>query len=91
MAVPGNGSQLDSFQYQLPADVLSLDGDQYHYRLHVEKQPGTVATPLTLRIHLPQHAVLKSSSLQANAQDGDLLIETDLRMDVDLELVFSLP
>jgi hypothetical protein len=91
MAVPGNGSQLDRFQYRLPANVLSMEGDQYHYRLHVEKQPGTLAIPLTLRIHLPQHAVLKSSSLQASLQDGDLLIETDLRTDADLELVFSLP
>jgi hypothetical protein len=91
MVVPGSGSQLDSFHYQLPVNVLSLEGDQYRYHLHVEKQPGTLAIPLTLRIHLPGRAVLKSSSLGASLQEGDLLIETDLRTDVDVEVVFSLP
>ena len=54
MVVPGSGSQLDSFHYQLPAQVLTQVRGQIHYRLSVKKQPGTLAVPLTLRIHLPR-------------------------------------
>jgi hypothetical protein len=90
MVVPGSGSQMDRFQYQLPAQVLTEVGDQIHYRLYVKKQPGTLAVPLTLRIHLPARAVLKSSSMQAVSQGNDLLIETNLRADVDLEIIFSI-
>jgi hypothetical protein len=89
MVVPGGGSQLNRFQYQLPKGVLTGDGKQTRYRLHVKKQPGTLAIPLTIRIHLPTGAVLESASLQALRQGNDLLVETDLRTDADLEVVFS--
>ncbi len=61
------------------------------YHLKVHKQPGTLAVPLTLRIHLPGGATLVSASLPGTLQDQSLLIQTDLRTDVELEVVFSLP
>jgi hypothetical protein len=54
----------------------------------VQKQPGTRAIPLTVRIHLPAHAVLESVSGQAIMQGQSLLLETDLRTDVELEVRF---
>jgi hypothetical protein len=89
MVVPGNEAQLNSFHYRLPEQVLVKEGDQVRYHLHVEKQPGTIAVPLTIRIHLPGRAALISSSMQALIQDDDLLIETDLHTDADLEVIFS--
>jgi hypothetical protein len=91
MVIPGSDSQLHRFHYRLPEQVLTTQGNQIRYRLHVEKQPGTLAIPLTVRIHLPQRALLKSTSMQAVKQDSDLLIEIDLRTDADLEVIFSLP
>ena len=47
MVVPAAESHTVSFTYRLPA----IQGDEY--RLLVQKQPGTDAVPLTVRVHLP--------------------------------------
>jgi hypothetical protein len=82
-----------SFRFALPAAVLSAaprSGD-YIYRLRVQKQPGTVAPPLSLRIHLPPNASVKSMPDQAILQGQHLLLETTLQTDVEMVLIFSLP
>jgi hypothetical protein len=93
LVVPGGEALTTSFQFALPAEVLSRDpASQFMtYRLRVQKQPGTLAHPLTIRIHLPSHASLVSSSLETVVQDHSLLIQTDLLTDVSLEVVFTLP
>jgi len=93
LVVPGGQSWNTGFTFALPASVLAEAGapGQLVYRLKVQKQPGTLAVPLTVRIHLPARATLISLSVEAVRQDKDLLIETDLRRDVEIELVFSLP
>jgi Protein of unknown function (DUF4012) len=91
MVVPGDHSQLNSLHFQLPDHVLMTEGDQRIYRLDVEKQPGTLATPITIRIHLPHRAVLKSTSMKAIMENHDLLIQTALQTDVNLEVVFTTP
>ena len=88
MVVPGGSTQLNNFRYQLPEGALTGDGKQTRYRLQVKKQPGTIAIPLTIRIHLPAGAVLESASLPGLRQGSDMLIETDLSTDADLEVVF---
>jgi hypothetical protein len=93
LVVPGGQSWNTGFKFRLPPSILS-DSDvpgQLVYRLKVHKQPGTLAIPLVIRIHLPARARLVSVSEQAVIQEDDLLIETDLRRDVDLELFFSPP
>ncbi len=93
LVVPGGASQTTSFRFDLPAAVVesqpATGSSVYH--LKVRKQPGTLAVPLTLRIHLPGRAVLESSSLPGVLQDQSLLVQTDLRTDVELEVVFSMP
>jgi hypothetical protein len=93
LVVPGGDSLSTGFQFALPAAVISRDPSsrQMVYRLRVQKQPGTLAHPLTLRVHLPARAILISSSMEAVEQDHNLLIKTDLRTDVELEVVFALP
>ena len=50
------------FDYQLPASVLDTEGRDpdglFHYRLRVQKQPGTEAVPLRIEITLPPGAEL---------------------------------
>jgi hypothetical protein len=54
----------------------------------VQKQPGRLADPLVIRIHLPNRSQVETVNLEALVQGDDLLIETDLRTDVYLEVVF---
>jgi hypothetical protein len=90
--VHGGASLSTSFTFALPSGVIvPEDGHGVRsYRLNVQKQPGTRAIPLTIRIHLPGRATLESVSGQALWQDHSLLVETDLRTDVELEVRFTL-
>jgi hypothetical protein len=93
LVVPGNGSLSTSFRFALPG-MLRTSPDapgEYTYHLTVQKQPGTLADPVTIRIHLPNHASLKSTPTGAIVQDNNLLIKADLRTDVELEVIFNLP
>jgi hypothetical protein len=91
--VHGGSSLSTSFAFALPSGVVVLEDDTgvRSYRLNVQKQPGTGAIPLTIRIHLPARAALESVSGQALWQDHSLLLETDLRTDVEFEVRFLLP
>jgi hypothetical protein len=93
LVVPGGQTQSTSFRFALPPTVIESQPGvgRSVYHIKVQKQPGTLAVPLTLRLQLPGRAVLESTSLQAVMQDQTLLIQADLRTDIDLEVVFSLP
>jgi len=87
---PG-AEQTLTFEYQLPAWVLDYDSSGLvHYRLRVQKQPGSEAVPLRVEISLPSGAELM------NAVPADLLspagtmlaTSTDLRSDREFEIVF---
>jgi hypothetical protein len=93
LVVPGAQSFNTSFDFALPALVVSHeDGtDRFTYRLRVQKQPGTLANPLVVRIHLPNRSQVEMINMDAQIQGDDLLIETDLRKDVYLELIFRVP
>jgi hypothetical protein len=94
LVVPGDQSLNTSFEFALPATVVTADGgnpNRHVYRLRVQKQPGTLANPLTIRLHLPNRSRVESVSMDALVQGDDLLIETDLRTDVYLEAVFHVP
>jgi hypothetical protein len=93
VVVPGGGTVNTGFEFALPASVVSQTAvaDEYIYRLHVQKQPGTLANKLTVRVHLPARARLGSVSMEAVLQGEHILVETDLRTDLALEIVFKLP
>lgn len=94
LVVPGGETMSTSFTFALPPDMLSAQDvsaqAELTYRLTVHKQPGTLAIPILIRIHLPNRAAVKSISTEAVLQDNHLLIETNLQRDLELELVFSL-
>jgi hypothetical protein len=91
--VPGGESLSTSFRFALPADVLRVDADSGKtvYHLKVQKQPGTAAVPATIRVHLPNAAVIEKFPTGAVVQDSSILYQTKLAQDVELEIVFSLP
>ena len=90
LVVPGGNSLSTSFKFALPQTVLSTDtSSNLVFRLKVQKQPGTLANPMTIRIHFPRHAILRSTFMNGIVQDDHLLIEADLRTDIELEVVFT--
>jgi hypothetical protein len=93
LVVPGGQSLNTGFDFALPASVISHEdgSNRFTYSLKVQKQPGRLADPLLIRIHLPNRSQVDSVNLDALIQENDLLIETDLRTDVYLEVVFLVP
>jgi hypothetical protein len=75
------------FGYELPRGPLEIDASGLvHYRLLVQKQPGTEAVPLRLQITLPPGAEVVRTVPAELAPE--LVLITDLRMDRQFELVF---
>jgi len=72
-----------AWHYELPAGaVLSRPDGLLEYRLRAAKQPGTEAVPLRLEIRLPDGAELVH---------GSLVVETDLRQDRELVVLYRPP
>ena len=85
------GKQLPThFEYDLPVVVTDAAG-QKRYTLLLQKQSGTDAMPVKVKLTLPAQARLVSASPSPSAQSGTVL-EFDLRLDVDrqIEVVYAL-
>ena len=93
LVVPGGQAQDTSFRFALTPDVLTVEParNEYTYHLRVQKQPGTLAHSLTIRIHLPGQARWTSIPAGGVLQDQHLLLETDLCTDVELDVSFAIP
>ena len=83
-------NQRDSARVVVYGDAVfqqTLGDGSYHYRLYVQKQPGTRAHPLTLHFELPEGATITSLTLDGKVViAGDVM--TDLRTDRVIELTF---
>jgi hypothetical protein len=90
--VPYGQSLTASFRFGLPAGILQVQpGSGWRlYHLKVQKQPGTLV-PITIRIHLPNNASIQTAPEGAIVQGSNILLETDLRTDLELEVVFQIP
>lgn len=87
--LPPGQSIMVSFQYDLPDQVLTADGDKYNYRLHVRKQAGTVAEPVRVRVTLPIGLEELKVSPEPNATDGNTLdFDLQLARDVFVDISF---
>ena len=89
--VPGGETLNTTFRFALPASIVQSGIDQSVYQLLVQKQPGTLAEPLTIRVHLPINASIKSFPTGAVIQDQNIFYQTDLRTDVEFEVDFHIP
>ena len=90
--VPAGESVDTAFRFALPVNFIAGEeqSDSLVYRLKLQKQPGTLAIPLTLRIHLPSGAAVASSPQGSVIEGSNVLIHTDLRVDQTIEIVFRL-
>jgi hypothetical protein len=90
MVVPGSASVATSFQFDLPEKVMvaTPGTDQMVYSLKIDKQPGTIAIPFTLRMHLPNGLAIESAPPDAIIEGNNLLFESNLSVDLALEIVF---
>jgi hypothetical protein len=90
MVVPGNEAIATGFQFGLPERVMVTTSDtgQMVYSLKIDKQPGTIATPFTLRVHFPNELGIESAPRGSIVEGNNLLIEINLNVDIVLEIVF---
>jgi len=93
VVVPMGADRHTTFRYQLPASVVARDAIGWHYRLKLQKQPGTDALAVNLRARLPAHAQLISPwPGHTLRQEGDTVVATVyLDRDQSIELSFTAP
>jgi O-antigen ligase len=85
---PGERVQT-TFRYALPATALERSEDAWRYRLTLQKQPGTAARDVIVRLILPRGAELVSASPRpTTGTEGQLMLELSLRTDVELAVRF---
>ena len=88
--IAGGESREMAFAYDLPPSVVQRNGTQSHYRLSVQKQAGTDAIPLEVRIRLPSGARVAASQPKPTSIDQDELIyELSLQTDQRVELQYE--
>lgn len=89
--VPGGESLATEFSFALPASVVQSRTGQSIYHLLIQKQPGTQAVPITIRVHLPNNASIKTAPPGAVIQSPNILYQTELRTDIEFEIVYKNP
>jgi hypothetical protein len=93
LVVPLNEEREASFSFALPPEiVLQTEAkDQQSYRLRIQKQPGTKATPVHIEVLLPAGVQLLSA--QPTGQQSHNLWTADfkLRTDIDILLIWQYP
>jgi hypothetical protein len=57
----------------------------------VQKQPGTLAVPITIRIRLPGNASVIQAPAGAVVEGTNILLETNLRIDLEIEVLYQIP
>ncbi len=89
----GGQSLSTSFKFALPADIIRAtpDSDRSVYHLKVQKQPGTLAVPITIRVHFPNNALIETIPAGSVVQDNNILYSANLRTDLEFEVIFFIP
>jgi hypothetical protein len=93
LVVPMGQSLETDFQFNLPAGILTSDLKlrDLIYHLKVQKQAGTMATPITVRVHLPMGSKIGSVNPAGAVMDGNnLLFNLVLSADVNIRIEFHL-
>jgi hypothetical protein len=89
----GGQSLSTDFEFALPADILRMESDSNRitYHLKVQKQPGTAAVPISIRVRLPQNALIETGTTGAIVQDNNILYQANLRTDIEFDVIFTAP
>ena len=93
LLVPVGASLETDFQFGLPARVVQTNaGNQTQvYDLHVQKQPGTLAIPITICVRLPAEAALVNATTGGKFDSGQWCTDRDLSTDIQITLAFTAP
>ncbi len=93
IVVPLQEQQETSFQFDLPSSVVESDtkGTVHAYKLYVQKQPGTIAVPIMVSIHLPEGFEVVKTIPEGHVLDNVWQAEITLVTDVSFRLEFRLP
>ncbi|MBK9927920.1 MAG: DUF4012 domain-containing protein [Anaerolineales bacterium] len=91
--VPGGQTVTTKLRYVLPMDTLSIRPGtrQVVYRLTVKKQPGTMAIPIDIEVRLPDDVALFSVPDGTQVNGNVVYYPSNLRTDLEFELVFEVP
>ncbi len=91
--VPDGESLSMNFQFALPAGVIHVekDTDLRVYHLKVQKQPGTITVPITIRVHIPKNSKIETVPPGAVVKGYNVQYQANLTTDLELEFVFSVP
>lgn len=88
--VPSGDTLSTSFALETPASVITQQADDsYVYRLKIQKQPGTIAIPISLRLILPDEVIVAQTPKGFALENGTLTGKFQLREDIIIEIVFS--
>ncbi|MDA0989036.1 MAG: hypothetical protein O2783_07975, partial [Chloroflexi bacterium] len=79
-----------AFSYTLPSRVVQGEQGRLSYNLFLQKQPGTVGTPIEVNIHLPIGYCVRQSTpgiayLGVDQVQFTLELESDTALEIDLE------
>ena len=86
---PGRSKSV-AFEYSLPSRILRTDGSRLEYSLFLQKQPGTISTPVDIKVRPPDGYCVRRStpeSTQVNSDEVHFLI--DLTSDTIIEISFE--
>jgi hypothetical protein len=91
VVIPQRQTLQTGFEFGLPSSVLqTAASNQWTYQLTVQKQAGTKAVPLGLRLFLPPMAKLLDGPPGLTLSQGFWLYNTTLAQDAVIEITFSL-
>ena len=78
------------FSYETPGVAVTSADGRTRYRLYLQKEAGTGATPLDARFYLPDGSRLLSAGIDGRPLE-DTRVSTDLRTDRQIEIVYTTP
>jgi hypothetical protein len=90
LVVAPGGEHTTMVYYRLPSNVLTRSDEGWHYRLHIQKQPGLEAPPYQVHVHAPPGASSVASSHPPDAQTSSTLsFSFSLAHDYTLDIWFQ--
>jgi len=93
LMIPTGASLETDFQFALPSKIVqeSADNKTQIYILHVQKQPGTLAIPISICVRLPAGADLVKATTGGIFDAGQWCLSEDLTIDIHVTLAFTVP
>jgi hypothetical protein len=91
--IPGGQSETTMLRFALPLSVFQLQPQDglLSYRLRVQKQPGTMDVPFSIRVHLTPGSAIYRVPDGAVIEGDSVTYTSRLRTDVEFELFLYPP